>query len=303
MIRGWLQDLLTSLMLKKSTLQLLRFHFSIFLMPVYWFALSQVEKKDVFSAILIFIILHVLVYPSSNGYNSYMDRDESSIGGLKNPSQPTKQLFHISVLMDALALLLSFFVSLYFVVGIFAYILASRAYSFRGIRLKRYPLAGYLTVVVFQGAAIFFLVYHGCSANKTLHAPGLCLLASSFLIGGFYPLTQIYQHEADTKDNVKTISYLLGYRGTFIFCAIVYCAAFATLAFYFFNSAQQNVFFIFSIVMLPVIVYFLWWGAKVWNNVGEANFANTMRMNLVASTCTNIGFIVVLFMNSNTNNL
>jgi 1,4-dihydroxy-2-naphthoate octaprenyltransferase len=283
-------------MLKKTTIQLLRFHFSLFLMPVYWFALGQVDKKNYFSAIIIFFILHALVYPSSNGYNSYMDRDETSIGGLKTPSQPTKQLFYISVLMDVLALLLSFFVSIYFVAGIFAYILLSRAYSYRGIRLKKYPIIGYLTVAGCQGALIFFLVYHGSSMNKTLDAPVLCLMASLLLIGGFYPLTQIYQHVADAKDNIKTISYLLGYRGTFAFCGVIYCAAFATLGIYFFNTKQEKEFSIFSIGMLPVIVYFIVWGIKVWKDFTEANFRNTMRMNIVASVCTNIGFIVVLYM-------
>ena len=53
-----------------STLRLLRLPFSFFLMPVYWFALSQVVEKDWTRAILIFVILHLLVYPASNGYNS-----------------------------------------------------------------------------------------------------------------------------------------------------------------------------------------------------------------------------------------
>ena len=42
-------------------------------------------QADIANAALIFVILHILVYPASNGYNSYMDRDEGSIGGLKNP--------------------------------------------------------------------------------------------------------------------------------------------------------------------------------------------------------------------------
>ena len=65
------------------------FHFSFFLMPVYWFALSQVKYINWAEAGLIFVILHLLVYPASNGYNSYMDRDTSPVGGIKNPLQPT----------------------------------------------------------------------------------------------------------------------------------------------------------------------------------------------------------------------
>src|ERR1035437_1166467 len=98
-------------MLHRSTVQLLRFHFSFFLMPVYWFALSQVVSKNWGSAVLIFMILHFLVYPASNGYNSYMDRDEGSIGGLKNPPQPERQLFQITLFMDLAAIGLSFFIS------------------------------------------------------------------------------------------------------------------------------------------------------------------------------------------------
>ena len=137
-------------------------------MPVYWFALSQTKNIQPGDAILIFVILHLLVYPASNGYNSYMDRDTESIGGIKNPKQPTRELFYFTVIMDILAILLSFIISLYFVAGIVAYILASRAYSYRGIRLKKYPVAGYLTVVFFQGAVTFFIVMHGCSTDKTL---------------------------------------------------------------------------------------------------------------------------------------
>ena len=93
-------------MLQPSTIQLLRFHFSFFLLPVYLFALSQVPSIDVTDSLLIFFILHFLVYPSSNGYNSYMDRDEESIGGIAKPLPPTRQLFTVSIVLDILALLL-----------------------------------------------------------------------------------------------------------------------------------------------------------------------------------------------------
>src|ERR1043165_292316 len=100
-------------------------------MPVFWFALSFVNEINISHAILLFIILHLLVYPASNGYNSYMDRDTGSIGGVKNPKQPTKQLFYITILLDLLAITCSMFISIYFAIAVIAYIAASRAYSYR----------------------------------------------------------------------------------------------------------------------------------------------------------------------------
>lgn len=267
-------------------------------MPVYWFALSQVNSINWNNAILIFIILHLLVYPASNGYNSYMDRDTTPVGGLKNPMQPTELLFYVTLFMDTLALILSLMISLLFITGIFFYILASRAYSYRKIRLKKYPVIGYLTVVIFQGAVTYFLVFYGSSGNHPLQIPVLAMIASSLLIGGFYPLTQIYQHKEDYEDGVVTISYQLGYKGTFIFTGIVYALAFVTLGFYFYLKSAFFKFVILQIFMLPVIVYFFYWFAKVRKNNSEANFKNTMKMNMLASVFTNAGFITLLIIRS-----
>ncbi len=280
--------------MKASTLQLLRFHFSFFLLPVYLFALSQVPSIDTIDALLIFFILHFLVYPSSNGYNSYMDRDETPIGGLSKPMQPTKELFRVSVIMDILAIGLSFLVSYWFAICIIAYIAASRAYSYRGIRLKKYPIVGYLTVVTFQGSVTFFMVYHGSHIDKTLTVPPAGIIAAGLLIGGFYPLTQVYQHEADRKDGVETISARLGYRGTFIFTAVVYTLAMSVLAWLFFNNGEEKKFAVLATLMLPILVYFLRWAGKVWKDVHNADFRNTMRMNLLASCCTNLAFFTIL---------
>ena len=284
-------------MVQQSTIQLLRFHFSFFLMPVYLFALSQVVDINWPHALLIFVILHLLIYPASNGYNSYMDRDETSIGGLEKPMQPTKELFYVTVIMDMVAVLSSFIISSYFALGILCYILASRAYSYRGIRLKKYPVVGYLTVVIFQGAITYWLVYYGCREPMSLHLQTSTLqgmVASSLLIGGFYPLTQIYQHEADRKDGVTSISSVLGYRGTFIFTAIVYSFAFMVLAFHFYSQLEPVKFFVLATSMLPILVYFFIWARKVWKDNRNADFKHTMRMNVLASVCTNIGFIVLI---------
>ena len=277
-----------------STLQLLRFPFSFFLMPVFWFALSQVESISPTKASIVFIILHLLVYPASNGFNSYIDKDTTPIGGVKYPMLPQKQLLIATYFLNVLAIALSMFISLLFTLGIVLYILASLAYSSRITRLKKYPLIGFVTVVVFQGALTFYLVYEGSSSGNSSAVPVLAIIAAAFLIGGFYPLTQIYQHEADKKDGVITISSLLGYTGTFIFTGIIYAFAFLTLGYLFYQQGSMDSFIILQVFMVPVFIYYFRWFYMVTKDKKEANFTNTMRMNVIASACTNFGFITLL---------
>ncbi|HEY9364558.1 MAG TPA: UbiA family prenyltransferase [Chitinophagaceae bacterium] len=284
-------------MIHRSTIQLLRFHFSLFLLPVFLFALSQSPGIDWTDTILVFIILHILVYPSSNGYNSYMDRDTTAIGGISNPLLPTRQLFIFSVAMDLVAICLSVFISTIFAIGIILYILASRAYSYRGIRLKKFPVTGYLVVIIFQGAATFFLVYHGTNILKNWQVPLLPTLAATLLIGGYYPLTQVYQHEADRKDHVKTISMLLGIKGTFIYCGIVFALATLVLFCTFFKQHNIQQFYLFVICMLPMILFFSWWMKKVWEDEKNANFKNSLAINVLAAICTSACFMILIFKN------
>jgi len=280
----------------RSTIQLLRFHFSFFLMPVYWFALSFADNIYLPRAILVFIILHLLVYPSSNGYNSFMDKDADSIGGLKKPLQPTRQLFFVSVIMDMTAIALSLFVSHLFTFCVSIYIICSRLYSYRGVRLKRYPILGYLTVIINQGALTFFMVNHGSEIYLTNHMSWLGLLAAAFLIGGFYPITQVYQHEADKKDNVTTISMLLGKKHTFIFCAVMYMIAMIILWLYYSARELYMPFIVLLIFFLPVVVYFMQWFLKVLKDNNKADFKHTMQMNWLASTCTSLAFITIILL-------
>ena len=280
-------------MLKTSTIQLLRFHFSLFLMPVFLFAVSEAKHPPPGRVLLIFIILHFLVYPSSNGYNSYMDRDETSIGGLANPLQPTRQLFIMTVIMDVLALISSFLISSIFSVGILIYILASRAYSYRGIRLKRFPVIGFLVVFVCQGALIF-LISTIALTGRLQPFSWLDALISSLLIGALYPLTQIYQHEEDKKDGVISLSYRLGKQGTFFFSMILFLLATFLLFIRFKEINQLRYFFLFTIIMLPVLIYFLVWQFRVRKNEAAANFSNSLRMNVISTVCTTVYFSILI---------
>jgi 1,4-dihydroxy-2-naphthoate polyprenyltransferase len=281
-------------MISSSTIKLLRIPFSFFLSPIYFFAVAQVAEINWVNAVLIFIILHFIIYPASNGYNSYMDRDTESIGGLEKPPPPSRQLFWVTVVLDSIGILLSLIIGPVFTLVTLFYIGASKAYSYRGIRLKKFPYLGYLVVIAFQGAVTFWLVYYGSNRNQDLLVPWQGMVICSLLVGGFYPLTQIYQHKQDFEDGVSTISYKLGYIGTFIFCALVYILAWIFMAQFFIGKKQGNQLLIIGIFFIPVIVYFIRWFVLVYKNSKEANFKNTMKMNWLAATCTNISFMILL---------
>lgn len=283
-------------MLLKSTITLLRIPFSFFLMPVYFFALSQVQVVDYGKALLVFVIIHLFMYPASNGYNSYMDKDEGSIGMIESPPQPTKQLFWLTAALDVVAIVGSFFVNLLFATCIIANILASRAYSYRGIRLKKYPYTGFVTVISFQGAITYLMVFAGSSVHMD-DVPWQGMVISSLLFGGFYPLTQIYQHQQDLSDGVVTISYILGIRGTFLFSGIMY--ALAEVALFWFMREQDSIyqFYLLQLFFLPIVIYFFYWWNKVAEDKRNASFHFSFRMNLIAAASTNTGFIMLYFLN------
>ncbi|MGC8751615.1 UbiA family prenyltransferase [Hydrotalea sp.] len=283
-------------MLKQSTLQLLRFPFSFFLMPVFWFALLFVKTVHWAIALQLFIIIHVLLYPASNAYNSYMDKDTESIGGVAKPLLPSKQLFYVSLIMDVLAILWALQLSTTVGICIGIYVCFSRLYSYRGIRLKKFPVIGFLTVVLNQGGLIFFTVYIASTYESIVTFPIIGVLISILLIGGFYPITQVYQHAADKADGVTTLSMLLGVKGTFLFCMFMYMLAFLCMAYYFISIATAYIFIIIQLFFVPVLVYFFYWLYWVWKDVTYANFKQTMRMNWIAAIFTNVAFIFILIL-------
>src|SRR6187397_2976567 len=99
-------------MINVSTIKLLRIPFSFF------FSLAQVPWINWSNAVLIFFIIHFLIYPASNGYNSCMDRDTESIGGLEKPPPPSRQLFWVTVILDSIGVLLSLFIGPLFTIVI-----------------------------------------------------------------------------------------------------------------------------------------------------------------------------------------
>lgn len=282
-------------MISTSTWLHLRIPFSLYLMPVFCFAAATSPLPELWRLVLIFCIIHFFLYPASNGYNSYFDKDEGSIGGLENPPPVNKELYNVSLGFDAISLLLGLFIGWKFTLMLLIYGLVSKAYSHPCIRLKKNGLLAWLAAGIFQGGFTYLMVRNGLNSipedlGRSTLFPALL---STFMIFGFYPMTQIYQHEEDSKRGDITISYKLGILGTFYFSAFWFALAAIGFWFYFDKmyldivrenwAVSINWFWIFLLFMLPLLIYFLLWYLKVRGDKNAANFRFTMLLNKIAA--------------------
>lgn len=286
-----------------STLLHLRIPFSYFLLPVYLFSLGVSPNFNESRLIWSFIIIHFMLYPASNGYNSYFDRDEKSIGGLKNPPPVNVSLYFISLLLDLAAIIIAFWkISLLFSMMILIYGLVSKAYSHPAIRLKKYPVLGWLTVAIFQGCFAFMMCYVGINnfQIENLMLAKIIIPASltTIMLLGNYPMTQVYQHEEDSKHGDKTMSMFLGIRGTFIFVQIVFALATVGFILYFNSFFTSEFSYAFLLSMAPVVLFFMIWFYQVWKDPSKADYSRTMWLNFISATCLNGFFGYFFFSNS-----
>jgi len=286
-----------------STLLHLRFPFSYFLLPVYLFALGISPNFYGSQLIWSFAIIHFMLYPASNGFNSYFDKDEKSIGGLKNPPPVNTSLYYLSLLLDVAAIVIAYWkINFLFSIMILIYGLVSKAYSHPSIRLKRYPIIGWVTVGIFQGSFAFLMCYVGINSfeMESLMQSKIIIpaLLSTVMLLGNYPMTQVYQHEEDAKHGDKTMSMLLGIRGTFIFVQIVFAIAALGFVLYFNNFFSPQFSYAFLISLLPVVLFFMIWFYQVWKDNTKADHSKTMWLNFISATCLNSFFIYFFLQNS-----
>ena len=286
----------------RSTWLHLRVPFSFYLAPVFCFALSQSPAIHIGRAVLVFAILHLLAYPASNGFNSYYDRDEGSIGGLEHPPVVSRELLDVSLALDALALGLgALFIGWRFAAMLASFGLASKAYSHPTVRLKRRPWAGWLTVFFFQGGFTYAMIVVGLAdlrfsavASSAVMVPAVL---SSLMFGGAFPMTQIYQHAEDARRGDRTLSRVLGLRGTFGFSGLMLTLALAAFFAYFESIGRQREFYVVLAFMAPAALYGAAWFLRVLRDPTQANFRSTMMLSRISATALISCFLLLTWEN------
>lgn len=282
--------------MKKATFLHLRLPFSFLLLPIFLFAWAIEPNVSAFHFISCLFIIHFLLYPASNVYNSYFDKDEKSIGGLKIPPKVSKEMYTYALLFDLVAVVLGFFlINPTFAAMLVVYGLASKAYSHPHVRLKKYPWISWFIAGFFQGYFTFLMSYvglHDRGLQATFSMPiQLAALLSSLMLWGSYPMTQVYQHEEDAQRGDQTLSLQLGVLGTFHFVALAFAAATIAYVIYFKSYFSISIAYAYILFLLPVLSFFGYWYFRTCQSQKAASFKNTMRLNLLSALMLNAFYL------------
>jgi len=188
------------------------------MLPTFLFALSQsTENPFTIKSLLIFIALEVFFQSGCNSFNDYCDKDTESIAGLENPPPVTEQVYYMSIFLQLAALATAWTVNLPFFVFILVLIFVSFAYSHPWIWLKSDPAMSWFINGFFYGYFSTMGIHFGLTGVEIMFLPRIqySAILTSIVVFGAYPLSQVYQHDADRKRGLVTISMLLGISGTF----------------------------------------------------------------------------------------
>lgn len=95
----------------------LRLHFQLLLAPIFLLGYAASGATPNLSLLFLFLLIHIGLYGGATAYNSYYDRDEGPIGGMKYPLVVGDLELYGGLTLQVLALLGLLFWGVYMCLG------------------------------------------------------------------------------------------------------------------------------------------------------------------------------------------
>lgn len=278
-------------MVTRSSFSHLRFQQGIFLSPVLFYAALAFPPGSLGTFLLAALILLLGIFPASNSYNSFYDRDLGSIGGLERPPPVEPGLLSLSLGLELVALMLALCnLGAEAALGLFVYGIISKCYSHPSIRLKAMPWVSTLVVAFFQGPWIYVLLLRLIPHRAWGTSDSLAAAATGLMIASLYPLTQVFQHDEDAGRGDLTLSRELGVRGTMLWVAV---GLTVTLSLIYYVLQRQTDRSVFLVASIPAMLFYLRWFGLVMRDPAEASFRSTHLFLSLITLCTNLAFAYI----------
>lgn len=164
-----------------------------------------------------FFNVHLLLFGGATAFNSYWDKDEGPIGGLKRPPDMEPWMWVASMSLQVIGLLIALPMGSYFT-GIYALsILFFWLYSTPLARWKGRPVLSLVAIGISTGTNSFLLGYLAAGDAVMNWQVPTAALGVALVILSLYPTSQIYQTEEDRKRGDRTFATHFGRDGVLAF--------------------------------------------------------------------------------------
>lgn len=173
--------------------------------------------------LLQFLNVHILLFGGATVYNSWWDKDEGPVGGLKHPPEMSKWMHTVSLLIQFIGLLYAFRVSVLFA-GIYALsMLFFWVYSTPVFRWKGRPILSLPAIGISTGANSFLMgLLAAGTETDTIHFATAAGVA--FIMLSLYPASQVYQMNEDEERGDFTFATRYGLKGVKMLYAVLFPA-------------------------------------------------------------------------------
>lgn len=177
-----------------------------------------------------FLNVHLLLFAGATAYNSFWDKDEGPIGGLRHPPKMKPWMWFASLILQMVGLLLAIpqgglYVSIYVISMTFFWL-----YSTPLARWKSRPIKSLVAIGVSTGFNSVLLGYLA-AGNTSVPIPiWIAALGVTGMLLSLYPVSQIYQQVEDLRRGDQTFAVQYGEQVVHRFFEITFFIGLAFVA-------------------------------------------------------------------------
>lgn len=239
----------------------LRLHYQFFILSGgYFLAALFVNDVNWKQYWLQFLNVHVLLFGGATAYNSWWDKDEGPIGGLKLPPKMERWMWPASMIMQYAGLAWAVLVGWNFAIIYFISMVLFWLYSSPLTRWKGKPILSLVAIGGSTGMVSYLLGFLATGGYPITYFEDVISFGVACIILSLYPVSQIYQTEEDRKRGDQTFALKYGLKGVKWLFTVLFLVGSAILSFglYHIEFLIGILFAIVSVLAFAGISYFIW---------------------------------------------
>jgi 1,4-dihydroxy-2-naphthoate octaprenyltransferase len=234
-------------------------------------ALASTKTLPLF--ILEFFSVHFFLFGGVTVYNSYWDKDDGPIGGLKNPPKMTVWMLSMSWLFQSVGFLFSLFAGWLFSIVYLISCCFFWLYSSPRARWKSHPLLSIFALGIASGVASFFMGFFSMGDHVIRLSTVLMSMGVTSCLISLYPLSQVYQVEEDKKRGDITFAIKYEQKGVkFFFLTLFPVGVICSLV----SLVRINTYFLCVFITGAVLMYLV-----IWRIIKKLTFTHTDYENVM----------------------